>query len=223
MDTDPPHTDPPLIDIARTRQTPTEDETAAIICPMPCAWCDELGPGGCEDCLDCLLWPEVVPLRTPGFGPRVGPTAPTMTRQLQERREELDLGSRVGLVSRRFRRQAGLSQRGLADDLGWSQAGVNRAETDASRLPVHRLDRFLRHLGHRLAIVPVDAPAGTYLGEDPDEAWGAPDLLARDCGRRRLPPHGLTTWNDVIDRRLAASSRGHEAEWTWQRPDPSVS
>lgn len=187
-------------------------------CPMPCDRCQELAPHGCEDCLDCLLWPEAVPPRATQIPAPPGRTAPTMLEALHRHRERLHVGARVGLVSRRFRRERGLSQRSLAEVIGWSQPSLHRAERDAAPLSLHRVESFLRHLGYRLAIVPAESGVASPLGEDADEMWGAPDLIARDAAGRRLPPHGQVTWNSVLDRRLHAPLVKHEAEWTWQRP-----
>lgn len=217
--------DAPQPDDSDTTEPPDPDSLLApnpgdgFVCPVPCERCDALGPGGCEDCLDCLLWPEVLPPHeaTPARAP-VGPTAPTRTADLRTRRAALDIGARVGLVSRRFRRDRQLSQRALAAALGWTQASINRAERDAAPLTVRRVESFLGHLGFRLAIVPGDTEAASALGEHPDEAWGAPDLVAHDAAGRRPPPYGQVTWNSIIDRRLYSRILGHEAEWTWQQP-----
>ena len=198
-----------------------------VVCPMPCERCDALGPGGCEDCLDCMLWPEVPEERSTGGPPLPGRTSPTKTAELRAARAALEIGTRVGLVIRRHRREAHLSQRELAAELGWPQATLSRAEKDASALPVARVEALLRRLGHRLAIVPL-APAGTtgatvpaaLLHEDPDEAWGATDLIARDGAGRRPPPYGQVTWHSILDRRMNAGVLGHEAEWTWQHAPP---
>lgn len=149
-----------------------------------------------------------------------------MTESLRRRREALDVGTRVGLVSRRFRREHELSQRALAEAVGWSQPRLNRAERDAAPLPLRTADAFLRLLGYRLAIVPAGTGTAeatpthptTGLGEDPDESWGASDLIARDAAGRRPPPYGRVTWNSVLDRRLNTPQLKHDAEWTWQRP-----
>ncbi|WP_435198475.1 helix-turn-helix domain-containing protein [Janibacter sp. GS2] len=143
---------------------------------------------------------------------------PVRTPELSAVRARLDVGTRVGLVVRRFRRRRLLSQRSMADELGWHHSTLSRAEKDISTLTVRKVETLLRHTGHRLAIVPDTVGVASALGEDPDEAWGAPDLLARDGQGRRLPPYGRVTWNSVIDRRLYARIVGHEAEWTWRRP-----
>ncbi len=201
------------------------DAGEGVVCPMPCERCDVLGPGGCEDCLDCLLWPEVPPERSTGCPPLPGRTSPTKTAELRAARAALEIGTRVGLVIRRHRREAHVSQRDLAAAVGWSQTALGRAEVDASALPVARVEALLRHLGHRLAVVPLapadatdptDSPAA-LLHEDPDEAWGATDLIARDGAGRRPPPYSEVIWHSILDRRMSAGVLGHEAEWTWQR------
>ncbi|MBA4084363.1 MAG: hypothetical protein C0493_05385 [Kytococcus sp.] len=202
------HDDPLIID----------DSGDQVICPVPCATCDELGPGGCEDCLDCLLWPELPPPRDRSYPDLPGRTSPLRTQALQARRTALDIGARIGLVSRRHRRLERLSQRALADALGWSQPSLNRAERHGASLSVHKIESLLRHAGFRLAIVPVGTDTGPGHGEDPDETWGTVELLARDARGRRLPPHGEVTWNSESDRGLVHGDVEPEPEWTWRRP-----
>lgn len=193
-----------------------DDDGSGVVCPVPCPWCHETGD--CEDCLDCLLWPEVLDHRSGPAAALPGPSSPLRTRDVAAARAKLGLTAKVGLVVRRYRRQQLLSQRSLADRLGWHHSTLTRAEGDASALTLRKVERLLRETGHRLAIVPVAIDVARPLGEDPDEAWGVPDLLAMDEGGRRLPPYGQVTWNSDLDRRLYAPSVGHEAEWTWQRP-----
>lgn len=205
----------------RTAQAPQHvhisvDDGREVVCPMPCDVCRT--EGDCEDCLDCLYWPEVIdpaPLPVP---PLCGPMAPVRTDELATARARLDIAARIGLVVRRFRRQQLLSQRSLAARLGWHHSTVTRVEADATALTIGKAERLLRLAGHRLAIVPVAVEVATALREDPDEEWGAPDLLARDGQGRRLPPYGQVTWHSLLDRRLYARLVGHEAEWTWHRP-----
>lgn len=197
-----------------------DPEDIPTACPMPCTYCTE--PGSCEDCLDCLCWPDVVD-DSAGAHPAArrlpsGPSVPTMGRQLALARAQLDLGARLGLVVRRYRRAHAMSQRELADHLGWHCSTLSRAERDASSLTVRKAQQILRHVGYRLAIVPDTPAAGRSLGEDPDTVWDVTDLVARDGGGRRLPPFGTATWNDEIDRRLYGPIRKHESEWTWHRP-----
>lgn len=75
-----------------------------------------------------------------------------------------DIATDVGAMVRRFRRTRGMSQRTLARRLGWPQATLSRAESDASAMTLTRAEELLRHTGHRWAIVPVDpspGPGGT--------------------------------------------------------------
>lgn len=192
-----------------------DDAGDQITCPVPCDHC--VGPGACEDCLDCLYWPDPVP-PPPRPLPPSGRTSPVATASLLARRGDLGVGARVGLTMRRFRRERELSQRALARRLGWGQTTVARAETDASHLTLAKVDALLRHTRHRLAVVSDTGELATGLDEVPDETWGATDLLARDGQGRRLPPYAEITWNSPVDRRLWSRIVEHEAEWTWHRP-----
>lgn len=196
------------------------DHGDAVVCPVPCATCDELGPGGCEDCLDCLLWPELPPPRARGLPPLPGRTSPLRTEELSARRAALDIGARIGLVSRRHRGARALSQRALAEQLGWSQPSVNRAEHDGATLTVGRAEVFLRHLGFRLAVVRADHPTGDHhgLAEDPDTTWGTSELVVRDAVGRRPPPYAIVTWQSDLDRRIDHRAGEDGPEWTWRHP-----
>ena len=86
------HTDDPeptdrVVDAEASGQV--GDGGEGVVCPMPCERCDALGPGGCEDCLDCLLWPEVPPGRSTGGPPLPGRTSPTKTAELRAARTRL--------------------------------------------------------------------------------------------------------------------------------------
>lgn len=191
----------------RTRE-PGEDE-AAIVCPAPCDICEE--PGDCEDCLDCLYWPRRYTDVPPRPVPARGRSAPTKQQELSSARHQLVAGLRVGLLSRRHRRLQGLTQRDLAEAMGWSRSVIGRLEADASGMPLARIEALLGALGYRVAFVPVAADTN----EDPDKIWGASDLLARDGQGRRPPPGSRVTWHDEDDRRLYTTLRGRE--WTWSR------
>lgn len=184
-------------------------------CPMECGTCRE--PGDCEDCLDCLYWPDDAEAWSVPAGPPRGPSVPTMARELREARARLHLGQRVGLVLRRYRRSHALSQRALAVEVGWSRSGLARVEVDASALSLRTADDLLRRVGHRLAIV-ADTGSATGLGEDPDHAWGAADLLARDAGGRRLPPVDGVLHRSPTDCRVGTITGCHEEPWIWWRP-----
>lgn len=74
---------------------------------------------------------------------------------------ELNIGAAVAATVRAHRREHRMSQRALARALGWPQATLSRAETDASAMTLARVAHLLRHTGHRLAIVPIDpGPSG---------------------------------------------------------------
>lgn len=185
---------------------------------MACSVC--VDPGDCEDCLDCLSWPQTVDTLLPRVRPatsrRGGPSSPSRASDLTNAREDLVMSRRVGLVARRFRRQGGLSQRMLATELGWSRASLGRTETDASAIAFGKVEALLRHTGHRLAIVVDDDDR--VAGEPTTDQWGVPDLLALDQQGRRPPPASQVRWNSPDDRRLYTSLR--DREWTWHRPSP---
>lgn len=204
------------MDHDRPGDEPLGDDDSEVSCPMPCTSCT--GPGGCEDCLDCLYWPEAFDSSRQPAAAIPGPLSPVRIDQLGRARSRLGIGQRVGLVVRRARGDRGLSTRSLATELGWHHSTLTRAEGDAGRLTLHKADGLLRHLGYRIAVVPDSGAPATELGEPPDETWGSSDLLARDGQGRRLPPYATTTWNSIVDRRLWSRIVKHEAEWTWHRP-----
>lgn len=81
------------------------------------------------------------------------------------------------LARRRFR----LSQRELADALGWDRAVVGRWEAGEGPVALSRVDGVLRGLGFRLRVVPWDP---TEWVDDDDVV----DHIA-DRGLRRFPAH----------------------------------
>lgn len=185
-------------------------------CPMQCGHCQT--PGDCEDCLDCLHWPDPVddtPLHPP---PARGYSIPLQTQELTAARTTLTLATRVGLVMRRYRKEHRLSQRALAGALGWSPSAVGRAEVDASSLNLGALDHVLTFIGHRLAILPVTDGPAEELGEDPDHAWGMPEVVARNAAGRRLPPYGHALFRPEAERIQDAGLVGHRVPWVWQQP-----
>ena len=54
----------------------------------------------------------------------------------------------IGLVLRKLRERAGLSQRELADQLGVQQPAVARWEAGGVRMPINRIDAILAHFGY---------------------------------------------------------------------------
>lgn len=185
-------------------------------CPMSCGRCRT--PGDCEDCLDCLHWPDVVddpPLRAP---PPRGPAVPLLKHELDDARAHLTAAKRVGLVMRRYRKERRLSQRALAGELGWSPSAVGRAEVDATALSLGTLEHVLSLTGHRLAILPAAAGVGDDLDEDPDQAWGVPEVVARNAAGRRLPPYGRALFREEAERIQDEGLVGHREPWVWQQP-----
>lgn len=207
-------------------------------CPLPCTTC--AAPGDCEDCLDCLYWParvddEPEPVSTPR-----GYAHPSKAAELDRARAGLGIADRVGLLSRRHRRLHHLSQRDMAAEIGWSRSSLGRLESDAGALTVAKVDGLLRHIGFRLALLPVDPappdpeepdpeppdpvatampiprPPGLVGAEPPSTWWGAEDLLARDAGSRRPPPDAQVTWHTAQELREDSTLKGRA--WTWRRP-----
>lgn len=201
-------------------------------CPAPCSYCT--APGDCEDGVDCLYWPRTVeppPVRT---SPVRGWTTERPVAELEAARAELTPSTRVGLLMRRHRKQHRLSQRALADELGWSRSAVGRAETDASSLTLESLGVLLAHIGYRVALVPDDppdpatstvarptaaAPATGHLDDEiRDDSFGVIDLLAHDARRRRLPPYGRARLRSAAECIAEEGVVGHTHPWLWQQP-----
>lgn len=184
---------------------------------MSCRHCR--APGACEDCLDCLHWPDIVDdslLRAP---PPRGYSVPLLTQELDDARAHLAMATRVGLVMRRYRKEHRLSQRALAGELGWSPSAVGRAEVDATALNLASLEHALALTGHRLAIVPATSGIADDLGEDADHAWGIPEVVARNAAGRRLPPYGRPLFREEAERIQDEGIVGHREPWVWQQPD----
>lgn len=197
---------------------PGDADDEGITCPMPCAWCEGQSEGACEDCLDCLFWPRPVLIEHREPPARVGPRSPVLSDVLSSARAEITLAQRIGLVLRSHRRKRRRSQRDIAQELGWSRSAVARAEVDAANLPLHKIEALLSLTVHRIAIVPDTGETAHELGEDDDTAWGVPDLVARDAGRRRLPPIGTVRFRPATERWVDSRCVGHESPWVWRRP-----
>ncbi|MHB8438219.1 MAG: helix-turn-helix domain-containing protein [Acidimicrobiales bacterium] len=54
----------------------------------------------------------------------------------------------IGLVLKRLREDAGLSQRQLAEKLGVQQPAVARWEAGGVKMPINRIDKILAHFGY---------------------------------------------------------------------------
>ena len=194
----------------------TEDADQAITCPMVCDTCQQ--PGDCEDCLDCLYWPKSPPdepVRQPILRGRASPLQSTA---LARARADLQAGTRLGLLVRRFRAEHQLSQRALAQTVGVHHTTLCRAEADAGGLALDKVEQLLAHVGFRIAFVPLEVAVGTPAQEESDDIWGTTQLLARDARGRRLPPHGRPTWLPTDDVRLRFPHHPDKPRWTWQRP-----
>lgn len=67
----------------------------------------------------------------------------------------------IGLVLKKLRERAGLSQRELAQQLGVQQPAVARWEAGGVSMPINRIDEILGHFGYGveydLTAVPIDA------------------------------------------------------------------
>ena len=110
-----------------------------------------------------------------------------------------DVGEAVGQAMRAARARLGLSQRELAERLGWDRAKVGRWEAGDLPAAVDAVQGVLRVLGFQLEVVPI---AGLEGGAAP--GVGITDLPVehvRDRGGRRFPAHlevvesrGLTGW-----------------------------
>lgn len=194
-----------------------DDDEGDITCPMSCTWCADQGDGACEDCLPCLFWPRPAPTEKAGPSSLPGRTSPVLSDVLARERAQITLGRRIGLVLRRHRRENRHSQRETAQEIGWSRSALARAEVDAAALPLHKVEALLALTGHRLAIVPETVETASALGEESDVAWGVPDLVARDAGRRRLPTTGAVRLRSSTERLVDGRGTGHEGPWVWTR------
>lgn len=102
---------------------------------------------------------------------------------MDETRHE-DAEHAVGVVFRLTRRRLRLSQRELADLLGWDPSAVGRWESGHVSTALGRVDGVLRGMGFRLAVIPLDA-AGP-------ENWDTVDLPIEhiaDRALRKFPAH----------------------------------
>ncbi|WP_345202795.1 helix-turn-helix transcriptional regulator [Fodinibacter luteus] len=95
----------------------------------------------------------------------------------------------VGVAFRLARRRLGLSQRELAEALGWDRAKVGRRESGHVAPALGRVDGVLRGMGFRLAVV-VSHPEDWAEVEVPQEH-------VVDRAHRHLPAH---LDQDVLER-----------------------
>lgn len=111
-------------------------------------------------------------------------------------------GHAIGVAMRSARRRLGLSQRALADALGWDRAKVGRWEAGEVPEGFVQVVGLLRVLGLTLEVSAMDPTRA--LGDEPAEHLA-------DRGHRRFPAHlelcdehPMSTWN-----------------WTRHRGEPS--
>lgn len=146
-------------------------------------------------------------------------------------------GEAVGAAMRLARRRVGLSQRGLADALGWSRARVGRWESGTVPHGFDEVVSVLRVLGFELVL--RDPTAARWA------EWDEPAEHVLDRADRRLPAHlelceehVMATWNwtrhrnepsphasrTSFRRRTQAEALAEQRrwrEWARARRDPS--
>lgn len=106
-------------------------------------------------------------------------------------------GHAVGVAMRLARRRVGLSQRGLAEALGWDRAKVGRWEAGAVPSGFDEVASLLRVLGFGLALTDPGAPRWT--------SWDDPAEHIVDRAERRFPAHLELCEEDV------------SSTWSWTR------
>lgn len=112
-------------------------------------------------------------------------------------------GESVGAAMRSARRRLGLSQRGLADALGWDRAKVGRWENGNVPVGFDEVAGILRVLGFDLLL--KDLAAAEW------KDWDEPAEHVVDRGDRRFPAH----------LELCAESTSMTWNWTRHRGEPS--
>lgn len=138
------------------------------------------------------------------------PSSPTLVHEIAAARAGVATADSVGLAVRSVRRAQGLSQRGLADQLGESQTTIARLESAADRLALGRVVELLGRLGCTL-VVGVDGRPTSSAD------WAASDLVARDSAGRRPPAHARVERVDA-PHRYDARVDGGPVLWRWWRP-----
>ena len=139
---------------------------------------------------------------------------------MDETRHE-DAEYAVGVVFRLTRRRLRLSQRELAETLGWDPSAVGRWESGRVSTALRRVDGVLRGMGFRLAVIPLD-------GAGP-ENWDEVDLPIEhiaDRALRKFPAHldhvhverrPFHWWLRYQDEPSPAAPN-----WTYRRRRPAV-
>lgn len=103
----------------------------------------------------------------------------------------------VATAFRLARRRYSLSQRELAEALGWDRAVVGRWEAGHGPRALSRVDGVLRGMGFRLRVVPTDPTDWPESNEVVEHVL--------DRGQRHLPAH----WFHTVVR--------HESMQSWDR------
>lgn len=136
---------------------------------------------------------------------------PPLAREQLAARASLTTATVIALVSRVSRTARGESQRATARRRGWSPSQVARSETDAGSLRLRDVLAIVAESPYELSL--------TLDGEVvPAEHWSCAQLLARDEGGRRLPPHHHVTRIGSMAPTWWYTRHGwgvDEPLWTW--------
>ncbi|PYF99003.1 Helix-turn-helix domain-containing protein [Georgenia satyanarayanai] len=100
---------------------------------------------------------------------------------LERPRRAVPVDEQIGLALRAYRRDQGLSQRGLAELVGVPQPTIARLERSPLASSLRTVTSLLATAGYVLAVVDTDG--------QPVGAWSMTDLRARDRSGRRFPAH----------------------------------
>jgi transcriptional regulator with XRE-family HTH domain len=87
----------------------------------------------------------------------------------------------IGMVLKKLRESAGLSQRELAVQLGVQQPAVARWEAGGVRMPVNRIDEILNHFGYGVEYDLRAVPINDAIND------GIPLQLVHRGPKRHLP------------------------------------
>lgn len=115
----------------------------------------------------------------------------------------------LALASRRMRRQAGLSQRGMAAKAEVSKTTIAKIETATVDPTVGTVVRLAAASGAQLVVAGLE-PTTFVFGLIEQK---------RDRADRHAPPHrlssaGLGYWDTSLERALARATRSHQADLT---------
>jgi transcriptional regulator with XRE-family HTH domain len=122
----------------------------------------------------------------------------------------------IGLVLKKLREDAGLSQRQLAEQLGVQQPAVARWEAAGVKMPINRIDEILAHFGYGieydLMAVPIrqaltdGVPIRMVRRRPPALAANSEDLSVRSGGYKFAvnpdAPWCVDMWDSVTGAKL---------------------